>query len=223
METRVETNVQQQTPSLLGIFTSPSEQFERIRTNPKIWIPLLIVAVVNAVGMAMMAMMMDTDTLIKQGIPAENAEMFLTGTRIAMVVTGVLSPGIGAVVSSAIQLLIAKIAKVGVSFRQLFSMNTYITIVTAVGLLLNNAVAMAIRANPETPVTSLGGLLGKDQAGVLGSIEFFAIWAMILTATGLHKTARFSKALAWTITIIFFLIGLGIAMVGTLLQGAPKL
>ncbi|WP_059172449.1 Yip1 family protein [Bacillus sp. FJAT-27445] len=223
METQIETNEKKPSPSLIGIFTSPGEQFERIRANPKIWVPLLIVAVVNVVGMGLMAMMMDAGTLIKQGVPEENAERFLGYTRIAMVATGVITPAIGALISSAIMIAIAKIANAQVTFRQLFSMNMYITFVTAVGHLLNMAVGSLIGTHAETHVTSLGGLLGKDESGVLGAIELFAIWATVLTGIGLYKTARFPKGLAWGVAIVFFLIGIGIAVIGTLLQGAPKL
>jgi len=222
METQVETNVEKSSPSLFGIFTSPGEQFERIRTNPKIWIPLLIVSVLYVAGMAVMAMTMTADSLVKQGVPKENAETILMGARIGIAATGLLSPAFGALISSAIQLLIAKIAKADVSFRQLFSMNTHIGIVSAIGLLLNMAVAAAIGLDGETFVTSLAGVLGK-QGGFMSAIEVFSIWGMILTAIGLHKTANFPKGLAWAISIIFFLIGIGFTLIGTLLQGAPSL
>ncbi|RDU36790.1 YIP1 family protein [Neobacillus piezotolerans] len=223
METQIETNAAKQPPSLIGIFTSPGEQFKRIRTNPKIWVPLLIVAVVNAVGMGIMAMMMDSDMLIKQGVPEENADTILGFTRIAMVATGVITPAIGALISSAIMIAVAKISNAPVTFRQLFSMNTYISFVAAIGHLLNMAVGYLIGADAETHVTSLGGLLGKGSSGVLGAIELFAIWGMVLTAIGLYRTARFPKGLAWAVAIVFFLFGIGLAAIGTLMQGAPKL
>ncbi|CEG25598.1 Yip1 family protein [Bacillus sp. B-jedd] len=222
METQIETDVKKSSPSLLGIFTSPVEQFEKIRTNPKIWIPLLIVSVIYIVGMALMAMTMTVDTLIKQGVPKESAETILMGARIGVVATGLLSPAFGALISSAIQLLVAKIAKAEVSFRQLFSMNTHIGFISAIGLVLNMAVAAAIGLDGDTFITSIAGLLGK-QGGVLSAIEVFSIWGMILTAIGLHKTAHFPKVLAWAISIIFFLIGIGFTLIGIMLQGAPSL
>ncbi|WP_256989046.1 hypothetical protein [Bacillus sp. EB106-08-02-XG196] len=44
---------------------------------------------------------------------------------------------------------------------------------------------------------------------------------MIVTAIGLHKTGQLSKGLAWTIAIVFFLIGIGFTLISSLLQGAP--
>ncbi|MCY8110811.1 toxin SDP protection protein YknW, partial [Bacillus spizizenii] len=52
METNVEKNSGMATekPSLFGVITSPSVQFERIRERPAVWGPLLIVAAIIIVG-----------------------------------------------------------------------------------------------------------------------------------------------------------------------------
>lgn len=210
-------------PSLIGMFINPGEQFARIRQNPKTWLPLLLICILYGVGMALMALSMDISTLIDQGIPEDQAELILGITKITVGVTGIITPIISILVSSAIYLLIAKIAGSSVSFKQLFSMNTFIMFVGAIGLLLNMAIRYGIGGNPEVYLTSLAGVLNLDKPGVLGSIEVFGIWTTILTAIGLHKTAGFSKGMAWTVAIIFFLITIGFGLIGTLLQGAPKL
>ncbi|MBL4952439.1 Yip1 family protein [Neobacillus sp. OS1-32] len=223
MEIQKEIQKKKESPSLFGMFTSPGIQFERIRENPKKWLPLTIVSILYAVGMFFMAATMDVQMLIDQGLTKEQAEIALGVTKITVVVTGVLTPVITILVSSVIQLLISKFGSSSVSFKQLFSMNTYIMIIGAVGVILNTAIRYAVGGNPEIYITSLAGLLNSEKAGVLGSIEVFSIWSTILTAIGLHKTAGLSKGLAWTIAIIFFLVGIGFALVGTALQGAPKL
>jgi Yip1 domain len=210
-------------PSLIGMFTSPGEQFERIRQNPKTWLPLLLISILYGVGMGLMALSMNVTTLIDQGIPEDQAELILGITRITVGVTGIITPIISILVSSAIYLLIAKIAGSSVSFKQLFSMNTFIMFIGAIGLLLNMVIRYAIGGNPEVYLTSLAGVLNLDKPGALGSIEVFGIWTTILTAIGLHKTGGFSKGLAWTVAIVFFLITIGFGLIGTALQGAPKL
>ncbi|MCM3767478.1 Yip1 family protein [Neobacillus niacini] len=219
----MQTEIKKEHPSLIGMFTSPGEQFERIKQNPKIWLPLTIICIIFGVGMALMALSMDVTTLIDQGIPEDQAELILGITRITVAVTGIVSPIISVLVSSAIYLLIAKIANSSVSFKQLFSLNTFIMFVGAIGLILNMAIRYGIGGNPEIYVTSLAGVLNLDKPGVLGSIEVFGIWTTVLTALGLHKTAGFSKGLAWTVAIIFFLITIGFALIGTALQSAPQL
>ncbi|CAH2713437.1 Membrane protein YknW [Neobacillus rhizosphaerae] len=222
MEIETNLDTKKQSPKLLGMFTSPSEQFERIKQNPKIWVPLIIISILYAIGMTLMALSMDAEALIGEGIPEDQAEIILVVTKVTMMVMGIFSPIIGILISSAIQLVIAKIANSPVSFKQLFSMNTYIMIIGAVGLILNMAVSYAIGGSPEIYTTSLGGLLNQKTI-VYNSIEVFKLWGVVLTAIGLHKTGRFSKGLAWTIAIAFFLISIGFGLLGTLIQGAPKL
>ncbi|MEH7436477.1 Yip1 family protein [Neobacillus drentensis] len=223
MELQNEVKVQKEKPSLFGMFTNPVQQFERIKENPKIWVPLIIVSIIYAIGTIFMALSMEASTLIDQGVPEDQVDLILTFTKVSVAVTGILSPIFGVLISSAIQLAIAKIASSPVTFKQLFSMNTFIMIIGATGLVLNMVIRYTIGGNFEVYITSLAGLLNQDKAGFLGSIEVFGIWTLILTALGLHKTGQFSKGLAWTIAIIFFLIGIGFGLIGTLLQGAPKL
>jgi hypothetical protein len=221
MENQTEIITKEQKPSLLGMFTSPGEQFERIKQVPKIWVPLLIVSILYAIGMTLMALSMDASTLIDQGVPEDQVDLVLGITKVTVAITGILTPIIGVLISSAIQLIITKIASSPASFKQLFSMNTYIMVIGAAGVVLNTAIRYAIGGNPEIYVTSLAGLLNQEKAGILSSFEIFTIWTTIVTAIGLHKTAQLSKGLAWTIAIIFFLIGIGFALIGSLLQGAP--
>ena len=223
MELEKEMNVKKENPSLIGMFTSPGLQFERIKGNPKIWGPLILISIIYALGMTLMALSMDVETLIDSGLPEDQAEMILAITKVTIAITGIIAPIITILISSVIQLIIAKIGSTTATFKQLFSMNTYIMIIGAIGLIINMAVRFGIGGNPEIYITSLAGLLNLEKAGALGSIEIFGIWGVILTALGLHKTAGFSKGLAWTIAIVFFLIGIGFGLIGTLFQGAPKL
>ncbi|MFP7295850.1 Yip1 family protein [Neobacillus niacini] len=223
MENQTEMITKQQKPSLFGMFTSPGEQFERIKLSPKIWVPLFIVSILYAIGMTFMALSMDASTLIEQGVPEDQVDLVLGITKVTVAITGILTPIIGVLISSAIHLIITKIASSPVTFKQLFSMNTHIMVIGAIGVILNTAIRYAIGGNPEIYVTSLAGVLNQEKTGILSSFEIFSIWTMIVTAIGLHKTAQLSKGLAWTIAIVFFLIGIGFALIGSLLQGAQVL
>ena len=108
-----------------------------------------------------------------------------------------------------------KIAKKDTTFKQLFSMNTFIMVIGAVGLIFNNLIVAAIDGNAGIFITSLAGLLNSDSA-ILGSFELFSIWQLILTAMGLHRVGQLSKTVSVIIVIIFFLIGLGFAAIGTM-------
>lgn len=129
MELQTEVNIQKENPKLLGMFTSPGVQFERIKQSPKIWAPLTIISILYAIGMALMALSLDAPTLIAQGVPEDQVDLVLTITKVTVAITGIITPIIGVLVSSAIQLVIAKIASSTVSFKQLLSMNTFIMII----------------------------------------------------------------------------------------------
>ncbi|WP_052404853.1 Yip1 family protein [Bacillus rubiinfantis] len=223
MEVKKEMNINQEKPTLFGMFTNPSVQFEKIRQNPKIWLPLLIVTILYVIGTVFMAAMLDVQLLIDQGVPKDQAELALGFTKIVTAVTGVFTPIIGILVSSVVQLFLSKFGSSSVTFKQLFSMNTFIMIIGAVGMVINMAIRYAIGGSPEIYLTSIAGLLNQETSGVLSALEVFSIWSTILTAFGLQKTAGLSKGLAWTIAILFFLVSIGFTLVGTAFQGAPSL
>lgn len=66
METNVEKNSGTATekPSLFGVITSPSVQFERIRERPAVWGPLLIVAAIIIVGAVLQSLGTDYSELL---------------------------------------------------------------------------------------------------------------------------------------------------------------
>ncbi|NKE07047.1 Yip1 family protein [Mesobacillus selenatarsenatis] len=201
-------------PSLIGMFWSPGEQFDRIRKNPKIWVPLILVSVLYVIGM--MTLSMDASYLGLDGMSEEEAAMVLAFSKITVAITGILTPVFVVLISSAIYMIFTKIAGSDVTFKQLFSMNTHIMIIGAAGLLLNMLLRAVIGGNPEIFITSLAGLMNSDKPGVLGAIEVFSIWQSILTAIGLQRVAGLSKGWAWGIAIAFFLIGIGFAIIGAM-------
>ena len=77
-----------------------------------------------------------------------------------------------------------------------------------------------IHVDSEKLPTSLGSIIEAEGSlgAVLGSIEIFAIWGLILVAIGLHKVAGFSKGLAWTVSIAFFVISIIFALIGAGIQ-----
>jgi hypothetical protein len=203
-------------PSLIGMFSSPGEQFDRMRQNPTIWIPLILISVVYAVGMYLMSQSMDASYLGFEGMSKEEIEIALAFSKVFVVITGILTPAFVALISSAIYMIFTKIAGSRVSFKQLFSMNTHIMIIGAAGLVINMALRLVIGGNPDVMPTSLAALMNSNTPGVMGSFELFSIWQVIVTAIGLHRLAGLSKGWAWGISIGFFLLGLMFAYIGTL-------
>ncbi|WP_158591835.1 Yip1 family protein [Oceanobacillus halophilus] len=210
--------VEQRKPSLFGMIWSPTEQFERIKEQPKIWAPLGIISVLFIVGT--LITILGTDLGI-EGFSEDEMAIFAGFAVVISIIVGVISPILGTLIISFIYWLIAKLARSEVSFKQLFSMNTYLMILSVLSLIINGTGIALLGGNPETIFTSLGSLIQAEGAigALFDSIEVFGIWGVILTAIGLHKVADFSKGLAWTISIVFFVIGIIFAMIGAALSG----
>jgi len=216
MEKETQGNVAK--PSIFGMILSPSEQLGKVRETPRIWIPLLIVTLLYTIASIILAVSMTVEDIIVPGISVEEAELFLGFTKITTAVSGVIAPIFSILVSTVIYLIIIKIFKKDATFKQLFSMNTHITFIGAIGLLLNNIIQSAIGGKVGIYVTSLAGLLNSDSL-VLATFEVFSIWTVVLTAIGLQKVGKLSKGAAWTFAIAFFLVSVGMAALGAAFEG----
>ena len=197
-----------QKPELFGMITRPREQFERIRENPIIWGAMGIIIVLYILGSYLTSINVDTATMNEFGIDEQFAGVFKLFALIGMIIGGIVIPLLSVLVTSFIFWLVAKIVQSDVSFRQLFSMNTYIMIISAIGLILNGIIMYFIAGYPENLPTSLAFWVGTDGSVLLSNLEIFAIWNVILTAIGLHIVARFSKGLAWSVSIGLYVIGI---------------
>ena len=213
--------VKAKNPSIWGMIWSPTEQFERIKERPKIWGALAIVTVLFVIGMYLTSL---GDPMVIEGmpeIPEEELAAVSMFTTVTMIITVIFTPIFGVLIATVIYLIITKIARSEVSFKQLFSMNTYIMMISALSMILNGIGVALLGGTAGTMYTSIGSLIGAEgtMGALLTSIEVFAIWGMILQAIGLQKVANFSKGLAWTIVIVFFAIGIIFTMIGAAFSG----
>jgi hypothetical protein len=213
VEERLETNeIEKKSPSLWGILWSPSEHFARIKEKPKIWGPLLMIILVFSIGMIIVTTNTELGT---EGISADELALIKPFLVIGSIIAGVIVPIVIAFIGTLVYLLIARIARSNVSFRQLFSMNVYLLILTALSMIVNG-IGMVITGSSTTTFTSLTTLIPADGAlkAVFDNIEVFSIWGVILSAIGLQKVASFSKGLAWGVSIGFYMLTIFFSMIG---------
>ena len=216
MDTEVLEN--QQKPKLFAMLWSPVIQFERIKQQPRVWIPLLIVTLLYIAASTLTALSMKPEDFMLTGMSGEELEMVMAIGKATAAITGFFIPIFTALISSLIYLIIIKIAKKNTTFKQLFSMNIFIMLIGAIGVLLNSLIALAIGNSAAINSTSLAGVLNSDSP-VLATFELFSIWTLVLTAIGLQKVGQLSKTASIIIVIIFFIISLSFAMIGTLISG----
>ncbi len=217
--------VQTKKPSLFGMIFQPGEQFERMREKPVIWLPLILLAILGAIVGVLAGLNVDYSTVPgMEGIPADQIEM----TKMFGVIFGgigaLFGTPIGFVVFAAILFGITKIAKSPITFKQMFSLIIFTSFISTIGQVLNQLIIYAIGADPTVMLTSINSFIGADGVlgGILGTIEVFNIWYYILLGMGLVKVAQISKPAAYTITIIFFVIGLIIAAASGAFEGLAQ-
>lgn len=225
MENREMENSVVEKPSLIGMIMNPTVQFERIRENPKILVAILIVTFLTVIGMLMMSsgMELPTDDPELAGMSEEELMVIAMISQVSFVIVGLFTPIFTIFISTVVLLIIAKIVRSEVSFKQLFSMNTYIYMISALGILLNGLIFMILQVgDPEVYITSLNSIVHAE--GVLGEflgiVEVFSIWSLIITGIGLQVVAKFSKGLSWSIVVAFFIVGAVFAMVSAALGSA---
>ena len=204
-------------PSLFGMIWSPGEQFERMREQPKIWLPLIIITLISAIVTGFSAYLMPDEMYQAPGMPTLSEDELGMAKMI-----GAIGGGIGSLFAipitilmmAAIMLLVTTLAHTGATFKQLLSLNIYVYFITVLGLILNVLVMPLVGGDPSISVTSLNSLVNAEGllGGVLSGIEVFALWTTILTAIGLHQVAKLSKGMSWTVAIVFYLVGIAITV-----------
>ncbi|OIJ17183.1 hypothetical protein BKP37_01220 [Anaerobacillus alkalilacustris] len=203
-------------PSLFGLFLYPGEQFEKLKANPLIFVPLLLVTLIYTIGTAIMAFGMDSSWLLVQFSPEEadlfaEMEMFM---RIGILFFGLFIPIISALLFAIVFIIIAKISRSAVTFKQLVSLGIFVSVIGGIGILFNAIMTTFFGTNPDIPFTSLAIFFGEESElmALLIGIEVFSIWQLIVTVTGLRKVANFGAALAWIASIVFYFISIMITL-----------
>ena len=122
MENREMENSVVEKPSLIGMIMNPTVQFERIRENPKILVAILIVTFLTVIGMLMMSsgMELPTDDPELAGMGEEELMVIAMISQVSFVIVGLFTPIFTIFISTVVLLIIAKIVRSEVSFKQLF-------------------------------------------------------------------------------------------------------
>lgn len=186
-------------PCLFTLLISPNEQFGRLKHRTRILFPLFIVTLIMLLGMILSTQGIDfveNDPELLQMTEAELA-IFLLITQVVSALFGMMTPVTTIFITSIIYFIIAKLVKSSVSFRQLFAMNTFLFLLTAIHMLVNGIGLFLFGEihGDWTMFTSVNIFFG--ETGVLGivlsTLDIFTIWGAFLLWKGLRIIAEFSK------------------------------
>ncbi|MGM7720179.1 Yip1 family protein [Metabacillus sp. Hm71] len=216
--------IQRKKPSIFGMIFSPGEQLERIRERPVIWLPLILLTLVMTIIAVFSALNIDYSAMPGMEMSAEEEQMAKIFGVVGAGLVGFFGTPIGYLFFGLIFWAIAKVAKSDATFKQMFSLMIFTSIITTIGQILNQLIIFAIDGDPMIMLTSLNSLVGAD--GVLGAVlstfEVFSIWYYIVLGMGLVKVAKLSKPAAVIITIVFFVLGIIIAAIGGAFEGMTQ-
>ena len=201
-----------QKPSLLKMFWRPKEQFVKITSNPIMATPLIVVTVIYIMASMVKALFIRAEDLMLPGMTAQEADMVAATAKAFTAMSGFISPVFTILLTTIIYFIILKIARKNTTFKQLFSMNTYIFVVQAVGLLINSLLMMVIDSSSGSAITSLA-LFNRDWS-MLHALELFTIWKFVLTAIGFHLVGQLSKSTSIILVIVLFILQSGTTLLG---------
>ncbi|MDP1460006.1 Yip1 family protein [Bacillus wiedmannii] len=209
MQSNVNLEEWEKKPSLLGMFTSPGLQFERIKTKEKIWGIFFLVAILQGLLGGLSAYVMYTSPEVVQ-MREKFGEFAGQSNLTGEIISGIVSNFIGAMIGS---LFIAGVYKVfmlflgnDTTYKKLLNIVVYTNVIFIIGGLINIVISFLVGGG-STQYTGLGSIFseGTIAFGIANTIEVFYIWNLILIWLGLQITAGLSKGKA-AIPIIILLI-----------------
>jgi hypothetical protein len=230
MQTNVKTEEWKKKPSLLGMFTSPSLQFERMKTNEKIWGIFFLVALLQGLlGGLSKYVMYSSPEMVQMRI--ELGEFAGKSTLTGEVILGIASNFVGAMIGALVIAAIYKVFMVffgnDTSYKTLLTIVIYTNIILIVGGLINTILSFIVGGG-STQYTGLGAILseGTFTYGIGNAIEVFYIWNLVLIWLGFQITAGLSKVKAIIPIIILFIIKVGflatiMVLIARFLPGVP--
>ncbi|KLA33502.1 YIP1 family protein [Bacillus cereus] len=204
-------------PSLFGIITSPSVQFERIKNSNAIWKSFWLLVVLTGI-----VYLINTYAYImsQEGKKA-NAELDLDIPLVWQLGSGFVTGAIGFIIGAFITAAVYKVLMIfmnnDTSYKKLLAISVYGSVITTLGLFINGLLAIIIGETGEEMYTGLGPLLTSFNDvlhGAMKSFEVFTIWSLVISALGLHITAGLSKKQATLVAIIFFIFSVAFGALG---------
>jgi hypothetical protein len=208
-------------PSLLGLISNPSEQFERLRERPLVAVPLIIVFLMMMAGTVLT--LAGTDFVAQFGAvgdPLGDRQMAVTiGWTVGIILALIYIFGLF-FLGALIYWICAKIAGSSVKYKHMLSLNIFILFISSIGMIINGLVIFFTNVDPTSNVTSLKSIIPAEEpvASILNTFEIFSICGYILLAIGYQKVAGLSKKASWTITIILFAILLILSLLSGIYQ-----
>ena len=196
---------------LIEVFYQPSVWFEKLRSDPKVLVPYIVLAIFTAVvffvlGDLIVKMQMESpqmqEQLQGQPLPAQAAEMMWYSTVIGGSLVMMLVP----LAAAALALFWGNVVFAGkASFKSLLSVMLYGELIYAVGNLLVLPLALA----KDSLAVGLNlGILVADRGlqdplfAALSKVDLFVIWEIIVIGIGLSVIYGFPRNKGYKLSVL---------------------
>jgi hypothetical protein len=199
-------------PSIFGIITSPTLQFERMKEKAPIGLPLVLVLLLMTLATTLVA-------YVSLDNPILNNPELTGGMEIPVGVTLGMAAG-GALIGGLISFyIIAGLYRVAMmimgndtNYKKLLSIVIFSSMISTLGVLVNGLIAFAV-GGYEPNYTSLAPLFSDNPLlkSIGTNFDIFNIWYYVVLGLGLQIVAGLNKTKAITLVIIVFLLGVGIS------------
>lgn len=220
--------------TLSGIFFEPGRTFEHLRRRPRFLVAALIIVALTSTFVFLMYSRVGYEQFVRQAIeknprtadmPADQKQQVVrmqTGPIFKTI--AYVSPGVGVAifffVGGALYLLGAMAMGKGVSYWQALSVWVYSSLPPSALFMVANIVLLFLKSPEDiSPENAQRGLARGSLsflvdpaarpvlATLLGLFDVFAIYGLVLAATGVRKVARLSSGSAWAVVLVVWLVG----------------
>jgi Yip1 domain len=233
--------------TLANIFFEPGRTFESLRIKPKFILGTIIILLLLSAFQTFYIQKVGFENLVKAQInsnpmmddmdPAKKKEIIDQQTSPVMrTVSGASLPIIMIIVfliGGLIYWLAGNAMGGSMTFLRGISTWIYSSLPPTFAWAVSNLIVLALKSADDIDI--LSGQRGLIQANptvffdtskmpvlatLLGSIDLFQIWGIVLAAIGLKIVGKISSGSAWGIVIVLWLVGLTVKVIASTLFGA---
>src|SRR5574341_2311432 len=203
---------------LLNVLYDPTAVFARVKEKPRFWGPFIGLAVLQVIiTVLMLPYTRAAMQAMAQAQAAAGGAAAPDTSRFAVigVVMAPIGLALGLLLSAAVRWILASVLAGEASFKHMLSVSTYVGITGVLMGIASVAVLMLSGARVQSMADLRPGfgldLLAPNATGFLKTflwmINPFTLWGLVLTGLGVAGTHNTSKASAFTIATISFLLG----------------
>ena len=210
----------------ISIFVAPTQVFDDIKeSRVGWWQPWLMVAVLMIIGtwlmLPMQRVLMEMNPKFSSGADVEKQMKAMQGFQL------VIAPGMGLIICffvAGISYVMVTLQSKEATFKKYFTLVLFANVIFSLGYVVSTVLLRARGteniSSPEDMHASLSlRLLAPSEAGalikgILGSVEFFAIWGLSVIAAGLRRMfgLRLGQAIGcvvplWVLYAIMSVVG----------------